>query len=245
MSGCKPAGRVKLTVMRRSKRLTRKMKQDMGEAHIYTTSEFNLYSEVLDFLEEVYSRRGQYVQGSPSQESTMDVLTLSFVKAVNDCRAILLLTQSGFYIQAGILARSTQDACSLIMHIGFEGEDAALAKRWLEGHRVTHWMLVKKLNEHLPPEHQLDVANYRRVRKRLDNFVHANHDALKLYPAQSPGPTPLDGKSLYAVTFWKHLVYLCLFSCLLAVELIVPDLEDRAKSYLAQLEQTRQNPSAA
>lgn len=223
--------------MRRSKQQTRKMKRDKVEGHIYTAGEFSLYSEVLDFLEEVYSHRGEYVQGSPSQESTMDVLTLSFVKEVNDCRAILLLTQAGFYIQAGILARSAQDACSLIMHVGFEGENAALVKKWLRGHRVTHWELVEKLNEHLPSEHQLDVANYRRVRKRLDDFVHANYDALKLYPAQSPGPTPLDGESLHAVTFWKHLVYLYLFSCLLAVEMIAPDLEDRAKSYLAQLEQ--------
>jgi hypothetical protein len=231
--------------MRRSKQPTQGMKHGMNETRIYTTSEFKLYSEVLDFLEDVYSRRGQYIQGSPSQESTVDVLTLSFVKVVNDCRAILLLAQSGFYIQAGVLARSTEDACSLIMHIGFEGENAALVKKWLSGRRVTHWMLVKKLNENLPPEHQLDVANYRRVRKRLDDFVHANYDALKLYPAQSPGSTPLDDKSFYAMTFWKHLIYLYLFSCLLAVELIVPDLGDRAKSYLEQLESRSRNLSAA
>jgi hypothetical protein len=211
----------------------------MNETLIYTASEFNLYDEVLDFLEDVYNRRGQYVQGSPTQESTMDILTLSLVKVVNDCRAILLLTRSGFYIQAGILARSTQDACHLIMHIGFEGDDAVLVEKWLSEQRVTHWMLIKKLNERLPPEHQLDVANYRSVRKRLDDFVHANYDALKLYPAQSPGQTLLDDKSLSAMTFWKHLVYLYLYSCLLAVELIIPDMGDHAKSYLEQMEQRR------
>jgi len=210
----------------------------MDKTRVYTARELNLYSEVLSFLEHVYSRRGEYVQGSPSQESTMDILTLSFVKVVNDCRAILLLTQSGFYIQAGILARSTQDACSLIMHIVFEGENAVLVKKWLAGHRVTHWMLVEKLNERLTPEHQLDVASYRKVRKSLDDFVHANYDALKLYPAQSPGSTSLDDKSFYAVTFWKNLVYLYLFSCLLVVQLILPDLSDRAESYLERLEQT-------
>jgi hypothetical protein len=131
------------------------------------------------------------------------------------------------------------------MHIVFEGEDAALVKRWLGGHRLTHWTLVEKLNKHLPSEHQLDVANYRKVRKRLDDLVHANYDALKLYLSQSPGPTPLDGESLYAVTFWKRLVCLYLFSCLLAVEMIVPDLKDRAKSFLAQLELRSQNLNVA
>jgi hypothetical protein len=214
----------------------------MSKTSMYDASELELYNRVLGFLEEVYDRRGRYEQGDPAQESMMDVLTLNFVKVVNDCRAILLLAQSGFYIQAGILARSTQDACNLVMNIGFEGDNASLVERWLSGQRVTHWMLVEKLDELLPPEHQFDVTNYRNVRRRLDDFVHANYDALKLYPAQSPGSTSLDSKSLHEMTFWKHLVYLYLFSCLLAVELIAPDLEERARSYLEQLEELRSTP---
>ena len=208
----------------------------MPEISIYKASELELYNRSLDFLEEVYDRRGLYKQGDPSQENAMDALTLNFVKIVNDCRAILLLTKAGFYIQAGIIARSTEDACSFMMHIVFEGDDAALVKNWLSGQRVTHWMMVKKLNECLPLDQQLNVADYWKVRKRLDDFVHANFDALILYPAQSPGATPLDSKSLHEVTFWKHLVYLYLFSCLLSTELIAPDLEEKAKSYLKQLE---------
>lgn len=209
----------------------------MTEMPIYTPSELELYKDVLDFLEEVYDRRGQYEQGDPAQESATDVLTLNFVKVVNDCRAILLLAQSGFYIQAGIVARSTEDACSFMMHIVFEGDNAALVEKWLSDQRVTHGMIIQKLNEGLPPEHKLDVAIYRRVRRRLDDFVHANYDALKLYPAQSPGSTSLDSTSFGETTFWKDLVYLYLFSCLLAVELIAPDLKERSESYLGQLEQ--------
>lgn len=209
----------------------------MTEIHTFTASELELYQDLLDFLEEVYEHRGQYEQGDPAEESTMDVLTLNFVKVVNDCRAILLLVQSGFLIQGGILARSTEDACSFMMHIGFEGDNVALVEKWLSGQHVSHWMILEKLNECLPPDHQLDVANYRRVRRRLDDFVHANYDALKLYPAQSPGSTALDSKSFHEIAFWRHLVYLYLFSCVLAVEWIAPDLEERAESYLGQLEQ--------
>lgn len=213
----------------------------MTESGIWTTDELKLYEAILSFLEGAYGRRGQYEAGDPAQESAMDVLTLNLVKVVNDCRAILLLVRFGFYIQAGIIARSTEDACSFMMHIGFEGDNAELVDKWLLGDRVTHYMMVEKLNEGLPPEGQLDVAKYRRVRRRLDNFVHANYDALKLYPAQAPGSTTLDGKSFREMTFWRHLVYLYLFSCLLAVDLIVPDVEETAKSYLGQLEHLHAN----
>lgn len=213
----------------------------MTESGIWTTDELKLYEAVLDFLEEAYGRRGQYEAGDAAQESAIDVLTLNLVKVVNDCRAILLLVRFGFYIQAGIIARSTEDACSFMMHIVFEGEDAELVDKWLLGERVTHYMMVKKLNERLSPEGRLDVANYRRVRRRLDSFVHANYDALRLYPAQAPGLTTLDSKSFQEMTFWRDLVYLYLFSCLLAVDLIVPDVEETAKSYLGQLEQLHAN----
>jgi hypothetical protein len=214
----------------------------MPKTSIYEASELELYNRVLNFLEEVCGRRGQYRRGDPSQESMMDILALNFVKVVNDCRAILLLTQAGFFIQAGILVRSTEDACSFMMHIGFEGDDAVIVEKWLSGQRVTHWTMIKKLNECLPPDHRLNVTNYRKVRKRLDDFVHANFDALKLYPAQSPGATPLDSQSLREMTFWKHLVYLYLFSCLLVTEFIVPDCEEKAKSYLEQLDELRGMP---
>lgn len=208
----------------------------MKEAQLFTNSEFQLYNEVLDLLEDAYRRRGQYQRGDPSQERTRDVLVLNFTKVVNDCRAILLLARSGFYIQAGILARSTGDACNMMMHITFEGDDATLVKQWLAGQGAKHWTIVRSLNSSLEPEHQLDTDAYEKSRRRMDDFVHGNYDSLKLYPAQAPGPTPLDASSFRELTFWKHLLYLYLFSCLLVVESIVPELEEKAKSYLDQLE---------
>ena len=208
---------------------------------MWTTDELKLYEAVLRFLEEAYGRRGQYEAGDPAQEGAMDVLTLNLVKVVNDCRAILLLVRFGFHIQAGIIARSTDDACNFMMHIVFGGDRAELVHKWLLGKRVTHWTMVKKLNEQLPSEAQLDLATYGAVRKRLDDFVHASYDALKLYPAQAPGSTRLDSRSFREMTFWSDLVYLYLFSCLLAVDLIVPDVEETAKSYLGQLEQLHAN----
>ena len=143
--------------------------------------------------------------------------------------------QFHFYIQAAIIARSTEDACNLMMHITFDGEGAALVNKLRMGQRITHWMLIEKINGSLPPEHQLNIDDYKNIRRGLDNFVHSNYDALKLYPAQSPGPTPLDNKSFNAITFWKDLVYLYIFSCLIVVNMLVPDLDSRAKLYLEQL----------
>ena len=110
----------------------------MTESGIWTANELKLYEAVLNFLEEAYDRRGQYEAGDPAKESAMDVLTLNLVKVVNDCRAMLLLVRFGFHIQAGIIARSTEDACSFMMHIVFEGENAELVDKWLLGEHVTH-----------------------------------------------------------------------------------------------------------
>ncbi len=120
-----------------------------------------------------------------------------------------------------------------MMHIAFEGEDAALVRQWLAGKRVTHWNLVERLNKHL--KYQINVDAYKNMRKRLDDFVHANYQSLKLYPQQSPGPTPMYDKSFRELIFWMGLVYLYLISCLLVVPLIVPDLEEKAMVYLNQL----------
>jgi hypothetical protein len=164
-------------------------------------------------------------------------MILNFTKVVNDCQAILLLAQNGFYVQAGIVARSTMDACYLMMHIGSEGDDAAIAKRWLAGDRVTHWMLLDRLNYRLSQDDQptLDSDSYRQVRRRLDAFVHASYEGLKLYLAQLSGPASTDEDSLRELTIWKNLMHLYLVVCLLVVRLTVPGLEEQAVPYLDQL----------
>jgi hypothetical protein len=173
------------------------------------------------------------------QESTHEALILNLMKVSDDCRAILLLTRFGFYIQAGIIARSTTDACNLMMHIDVERDNAIFAERWLQGRRVTHWMLVESLKK-IP----LDIDRYRELRKQLDDLVHANYEGLKLYPIQLAKPTTLTDDAFQSLTFWKSLMIFYLITCLLAVQLIAPDLE-QADDYLEILLQMYgQTPSA-
>jgi hypothetical protein len=196
---------------------------------IFSDNELHLYSEALTFLEKAAARR--------EIQTSTPALALNFAKVVSDSRAILLLMQHGFYLQAAIVARSTLDACNLLMHIGAEGEETTIVEQWLAGHRMTHWMLLDRLNERLKCEGlpAINVDNYRQLRRRLDDLVHANYDALKLYPAQLPGPAD---DRLRDLTFWAGLVKLYLVVCLLIVRLTVPDLQERAATHLDGLLQT-------
>ncbi len=196
---------------------------------ILSDTESRLYGEALAFLEKAAARQ-EIQAGTPA-------LALNFAKVVSDSRAIRLLTQNGLYLQAAIVARSTLDACNLLMHIGAEGEETAIVKRWLAGQRMTHWMLLDRLNERLKRERlpAINVDDYRQLRKRLDDLVHANYEALKLYPAQSPKP---DVERLGELTFWSGLLKLYLVVCLLTVLLTVPDLQEQAAAYLDRLLQT-------
>lgn len=198
-----------------------------NRSQIFTAEEAQLHSSILDFLEALCR---QYEQlGEMEQGSTYEALTLNLMKVTSDCRAILLLTQSGFYIQAGILARSTTDACNLMMHIDVERDNAIFAERWIQGRRVTHWMLVESLSK-IP----LDIDSYRELRRQLDDLVHANYEGLKLYPTQLADPETLDNDAIQSLVFWKSLMIFYLITCLLAVQLIEPDLE-QADDYLEML----------
>ncbi|MBN1810896.1 MAG: hypothetical protein JXA14_03585 [Anaerolineae bacterium] len=191
---------------------------------IFATEEIQLHSRILDFLEALCR---QYEQpGRVEQESTHEALILNLMKVTNDCRAILLLAQSGFYIQAGILARSTTDACNLMMHVDVERDNAIFAERWLQGRRVTHWMLIDSLKK-IP----LDIDSYRELRRQLDDLVHANYEGLKLYPTQLADPETLGNDAFQSLVFWKSLIIFYLITCLLAVQLIAPNLK-QADDYL-------------
>lgn len=194
---------------------------------IFTADETQLHNKTLDFLEALCRQYGR--PGEITQEGTYEALILNLMKVTDDCRAILLLTQSGFYIQAGILARSTTDACNLMMHIDVERDNAIFAERWLQGRRVAHWMLVESLRK-IP----LDIDSYRELRRQLDDLVHANYEGLKLYPMQLAGPEALDNATFQSLVFWKSLMIFYLITCLLAVQLIEPDLE-QADDYLESL----------
>lgn len=194
---------------------------------IFTAEETQLHNKTLDFLEALCRQYGR--PGEITQEGTYEALILNLMKVTDDCRAILLLTQSGFYIQAGILARSTTDACNLMMHIDVERDNAIFAERWLQGRRVAHWMLVESLRK-IP----LDIDSYRELRRQLDDLVHANYEGLKLYPMQLAGPEALDNATFQSLVFWKSLMIFYLITCLLAVQLIEPDLE-QADDYLESL----------
>jgi hypothetical protein len=202
---------------------------------LFTGEEKQLLNQILDYLEQI---RRQYEQPSEDEvlpESARETLILNLAKVVNDCRAILLLAQSGFYIQASILARSTSDACNLLLHISVAEDNAALVEPWLHGRKVTHWMLLEKINESLERDLQLDTGSYRETRRRLDDLVHANCEALKLYPAQLSETSLADKATFHSLTFWKNLVYFFLIACLLAALLIAPDLEEETEEYLNQV----------
>lgn len=208
----------------------------MANNPVFSAEKLRLYDVVLDFLEQTYCRWGIYTPGSTAEETVRDILILCFTKIVADCRAILLLLESGYYIQAGILSRSTEDACLMVMQVGFEGDEALAIRRWLHGRRVTHWNLVERINQCIEEEPRLDVDAHRTMRRRLDDLVHSNYEGLKLYPAQSPGPTPLDKDSFRKLVFWTPLVHLFLVTCLLAVPLLAADSEQAAETYRLQLE---------
>jgi hypothetical protein len=207
----------------------------MNKKTLFTAKEMRIFDAALDFLEETYQRQVLAQQESTIQGDIREALILNLTKVMNDCRAILLLAQSGFYIQAGILARSTTDACNLVMHIEFSEDDATLVEPWLAGRKVTHWMLIEEINESLEREIQLDTTHYRQMREQLDDFVHANYKALKLYPAQLSRISLLDQVTFHSLTFWKNLVHFYLISCLLAILLLVPDLEEETFDHLDRL----------
>jgi hypothetical protein len=121
------------------------------------------------------------------------------------------------------------------MHIEFSEDDAALVEPWLEGRKVTHWMLIEEINESLEQDIQLNITDYRQMRKQLDSFVHANYEALQLYPAQLSRVSPPDQITFHSLTFWKRLVHFYLISCLLAILLLAPDLEDETLDHLDRL----------
>ena len=199
---------------------------------LYTQQELHAYDQVLDFLE----RSGDVLfDHDLSQQEVRDILLLNLAKVVSDSRAILALVKEGFLIQAGVLARSALDACYLMILVGFEGEKTELVEKWLAGRRVTHWVIVDQLNKYLEPEYRLSFDDYRQVRHRLDDLVHANYDALQLYPLQWPGRAPPEGERLYALAFWKSMMRFFLVTCLLVVRLVQPELDQEARDYLDRL----------
>ena len=121
----------------------------MAALQLFTARESRSYDRALQLLEDVCARRARCHGEDAAAEEAPDVLSLTFAKVVSDCRAILLLARAGFYIQAGILSRSTMDACNLLVCAGFEGNDSPFIARWLQGRRVTHWAVVERLNEGL------------------------------------------------------------------------------------------------
>jgi len=207
-------------------------KGNQDELRLFTADELELYGEILCFLEKTHASAGIYERKEVSLEKPMDVLLLNFAKVVSDSRAILLLAESGFYAQAGIVVRSADEASSMMMHVSFAGEKATLVPRWLAGERLSRWKRLRELDEQV---RGLDLDSYARVARNLDDFVHANYRALRFYPAQLLGPTPLDSDAFHGLTFWKRLVRLHLFSCLLVVPQILPRSEKQAEEYIDRL----------
>jgi len=164
------------------------------------------------------------------------VLCLNFTKVVNDTKAMMILCSNGFYIQAGIICRSAIDACHLMMHITFSGENAELVDPWLGREKLTHWKVLEKIDNELGAG--LDLEAYRAKREMLDDLVHGNYESLKYYPAQSPGPTPMTIEAFNKIVFWRSLISINITSCLLVVNILVPEFAEKAEQYLELLRVT-------
>jgi len=204
----------------------------------FSEAQIQLYNQILNLLETVYAKYGEYVPGNAKSDKTLDVLLLNFTKVVNDCRAIIYLIRGGFFIQAGMIARGTHDACLLMMHISFEGKDATLSEKWLRNGYIKHWDIVKTINYYLKRSGagNLDIAGYSKMREQLDNFLHANYCALKLYPAQAPGPTSMDEKTFEQVSKWKNILITFLVSCLIVARYyLAPECKEQAEIFLSKL----------
>jgi hypothetical protein len=188
-----------------------------------------IYEEALSLLEKVINRRGSYEFSKIFDERPIDVLCLSFTKVVNDTRAIILLGDNCYFIQAGIVCRSAIDACNLMMHIGFSGESAEWVNPWLENKRTSHWSIIKNINKIL--NNQLKINIYEQQRKKLDDMVHGNFNVVKYYPAQSPGPTQMTEEIFYEIYSWNQFINLFIISCLLVIPILVPEMEEESKRY--------------
>jgi hypothetical protein len=189
-----------------------------------------IYEETLALLEKVISRRGPYKFSKISDERPIDVLCLNFTKVVNDTRAIILLGNNCYFIQAGIICRSAIDACNLMMHIAFSGESAELVNPWLKNTRISHLSIIKNINKIL--NNRLKINIYEQQRKKLDDMVHGNFNVVKYYPAQFLGPTQMTEELFYEIYSWNQFINLLIISCLLVIPILVPELEKESKRYL-------------
>jgi hypothetical protein len=186
------------------------------------------YETILGFLEEVYQTVSPYNYYGAEKESKRDVLILNFTKVVSDSRAILLLSKHGLHIQAGIIARSTSDACHLMVLLAFAENPPKVLADWLQGKKVAHRKLVDNIQQQIGGNLNLDA--YKAERKRLDDFVHGNYEGVRVYPGQVGAARTADAE-WRNITSWTGLLYLFLYSCLMVVELISAQHAGRAEEY--------------
>jgi hypothetical protein len=194
------------------------------------------YETILSFLEEVYQTVSPYNYQGAEKESKTDVLILNFTKVVSDCRAILLLSKHGLHIQAGIIARSTSDACHLMVHLAFAENPPEVLSEWLQGKKVTHWKLLHNIQQQVGGGLNLD--GYADERRRLDDFVHGNYEGIRLYPGQV-GAARITDSEWRGITSWDGPLYLFLYSCLMVVQLISSKHVRKADEYQKALVDNR------
>jgi hypothetical protein len=176
----------------------------------------------------VYQTVSPYNYEGAEKESKGDVLILNFTKVVSDCRAILLLSKNGLQIQAGIIARSTSDACHLMVHLAFAENPPQILSEWLQGKKATHWLLLRNIQQHVGG--RLHLEAYADERRRLDDFVHGNYEGIRLYPSQV-GAARISDEEWRGITSWDGLLYLFLYSCLMVVDLISSKHAGKASEY--------------
>jgi len=197
-------------------------------------TELPLYREILGFFRKVIGEVGEYAPpGENERESEMDGVYLNFVKVVSDLDAIFLLIDSGFFIQGGILCRSTLDACHLLANGLFVGEENNLMGDWLTGSKLKHCDIINKLSSHFKKNMstKLNKVGYYDTREFLDDMVHGNYGIVRHYPAQCSCREGRNESRVNEILSCYKILDLVFQTALMTSTVLAPDQSEQAEMY--------------
>ena len=194
---------------------------------------FRSYNGILDLLEETTEK-------SDFENTNNEVLKngiLNMIKVANDCRAILLLCQASFYMQAGVIANSAYKANDEMMKSAFTLDENKLIEGWLSDNEEKTRLINKKMFEDAGEKYNEDDAEQAKnaIEIVLKNFIEGTYLNFRLYPRQAFGPKHIDEEVFRKVTSWKSVLCHYLVSCLLFARFVVAEsLTPRMKNKLTE-----------
>ncbi len=199
---------------------------------------FKSYNDILDLTEDITERYWEV----KNRDEELDRGILNMTKVVNDCRAILLLCQTSFYMQAGIIANSAYEANNEMMKSALNLDDGKLIEDWLNNNEEKNKYLNRKMFEDAGEVYnEADKVQMKNgIRIVLKNFIEGTYLNFRLYPRQAFGPKHIDEQVFRKITSWKsvlchYLVGCLLFSRFIITERAVPELKIKASEALKNL----------